>query len=514
MQPSWSNITDAIFHYAKERPDAPAIVEGRETIDYRELARLVGNASVFLRESGVNPGDRVAMCLTNSADHLILSFAAMRVGAALIEISPHSSQPDREAMVQKYGISTVFTEPDAPVLSGTKSLWLDIRWRDQIAQKNGDWRCPDGEVEPYTIGLSSGSTGIPKGLVTTHRQHLARYVAATELFAKSELISPRRPANLLLTAEINFTGFFIFLLFQLFAGGAIVILPRYIWVADMVRAIAAWDNALCVVTPLMCRGFIAYARQRGLMFPKLRSLIVVGQPLFAQEKRSVVERITPELYDVYGSAGCGILSSLSPTEIISRGGTVGRLIPFSEVEIVDRQGNRVPTGSTGHLRCRGPAISTGFYSESDGASGTEGFRDGWFYPGDLAAIDESGYLLLKGRSSDLIVRRGIEIQPTEIESVLSEHPSVVEAAVVGKPALSVGEEVVALVVARGEAQHEELSQHLMSRLAPEKLPDRIIYAKSLPKTANGKVNRAEAKAMAARHGTKATIGMGSMPSAG
>ncbi|HVM78423.1 MAG TPA: class I adenylate-forming enzyme family protein [Stellaceae bacterium] len=512
MQPSWSNISDAIFHYASERPEAVAIVEGRETIDYRELARLVGNASVYLRDLGINPGDRVAACLTNSADHLILSFAAMRIGAALIEISPHASQPDREAMVRKYGISTFFSEPDAPVVGATKSLWLDIGWREQIARKDGDWRCPDGEKEPYVILLSSGSTGVPKGMVTTHRQYLARYLAAAELFRESEIVSPDRPANLLLTAEMNFTGFLIFVLFQVFAGGTVIVLPRYVWTADLARALAAWENSLCVVTPLVCRSLLAYARQRDLMFPKMRALIVVGQPLFAQEKRMVAERITRELYDVYGSAGCGILSALGPKDMLSRGNTVGRLIPFAEVEIVDRLGNKLPQGSTGHLRCRGAVISSGFYSESDSTSGAEGFRDGWFYPGDLAAIEEGGYLLLKGRSADLIVRRGIEIQPAEVEAVLSEHPSVAEAAVCGRPSPAIGEEVVALVVPRGESQHEELSQHLMGRLPQEKLPDRIIYAKSLPKTNTGKVNRQEVKAMAARHGTRTTIGMGSAQS--
>jgi len=508
MQPSWQNITDAIFHYAKERPDAPALVEGRETIDYRELARLVGNASVYLRELGVEPGDRVGLCLTNGADHLILSFAAMRVGAALLEISPHSSQSDREAMVRKYGISTIFTEPDAPIVSGTKSLWLDVRWREQIAGKNGDWRCPDGEKEPYVIGLSSGSTGVPKGVVTTHRQQLARYLAGSEIFAESGIVSPERPSNLLLTAEVGFTGFSIFVMFQLFAGGAIVVLPRFHWVADMVRAIAAWDNALCVATPLVCRGLIAYARQRGLMFPRMRALIVVGQPLFAQEKRNVVERVSSQLYDVYGSAGCGILSTLSPAEMIAKGTSVGRPSPRIEIEIVDRQGNRLPTGSVGHLRCRGPAVATGFYDETDGVNSAEGFRNGWFYPGDLAAFDEEGYLVLKGRGSDAILRRGIEIQPLEVEAVLSEHPSVAEAIVFGEASPSGGEEMVALVVARGEGRHEELSQFLVRRLPREKLPDRIIYAASLPKTSNGKVNRVEAKAMAARHSAQATIGMG------
>ena len=512
MESSWSNLTDAIFHYADERPDAPALVAGHETIGFRALARLVGSAALYLRDLGINPGDRVGVCLTNSADHLILSLAAMRIGAALIEMSPQASQPDREAMVRKYGISTLFAEPDAPVVAGTKSLWLDIRWREQISERTGDWRAPEGEREPYVILLSSGSTGVPKGMVTTHRQYIARYRAAAELLADTELLSPRRPATLLLTAEINFTGFLIFVVFQILSGGTIVILPRYIWTADLARSIAAWDNSLCVVTPAFCRSLLAYARQRGIMFTKMRALISVGQPLFGQEKRMVAERLTPEFYDIYGSAGCGILSILGPRDAVAHGNTVGRIIPLTEVEIVDRQGNPLPAGATGHLRCRGPAVSSGFYAESDGSAGMEGFRDGWFYPGDLGSIEAGNYLVLKGRSSDLIVRRGIEIQPTEIEAVLTEHPAVAEAAVCGKPSLSVGEEVVALVVSRGESQHEDLSQHLMNRLPQEKLPDRIIYTKSLPKTSIGKVNRQEVKAMAARHGARTTIGMGTAQS--
>ncbi|HMK66942.1 MAG TPA: class I adenylate-forming enzyme family protein [Stellaceae bacterium] len=512
MQASWSNLTDAIFHYAEERPDALALVGGRDAIDFRTLARLVGSASLYLRDLGVNPGDRVGLCLTNSTDHLILSLAAMRVGAALIEMSPQLAPPDREAMVRKYGISTLFSEPDAPVVAATKSLWLDIRWREQIAQRSGDWRAPDGEREPYVILLSSGTTGLPKGMATTHRQYLARYRAAAELLAETEILSPSRPATLLLTAEVNFTGFLIFVVFQFLSGGTVVVLPRFHWTADLARALTAWDNSLCVVTPTFCRSLLAYARQHGIMFPKMRALISVGQPLFTQEKRMVAERLTPEFYDIYGSAGCGILSILGPKDAVAHGNSVGRIIPHAEIEIVDRQGNPLPAGATGHLRCRGPMISTGFYAETDASAGMEGFRDGWFYPGDLASIEAENFLVLKGRSSDLIVRRGIEIQPTEIEAVLVEHPAVAEAAVCGKPSLSIGEEVIALVVSRGESQHEDLSQHLLGRLPQEKLPDRIIYTQALPKTSIGKVNRQEVKAMAARHGTRTTIGMGTAQS--
>jgi acyl-coenzyme A synthetase/AMP-(fatty) acid ligase len=141
------------------------------------------------------------------------------------------------------------------------------------------------------------------------------------------------------------------------------------------------EQQVGLITPLMARGFIGYARQQGLLFPNIRALIVLGQPLFAEEKRAVVEKITPRLYDVYGGVGCGIISTLSAADMITLGGSVGRPAPSTEVEIVDVQGNRLPPGEIGHVRCRGPGISSRFYDPRDGASGTEGFGDGRYYPG-------------------------------------------------------------------------------------------------------------------------------------
>jgi len=504
MATSWDNVSDAIFHHASERPDAPAIVEGRNTLSYGELAPLVAKCSVYLRDIGVNPGDRVGVALTNSADHLILSFGIMRLGAVLVEISTQVAQAEREGLARKFGISTMFTEPDAAPVGGTKSLWIDVGWRSLVATKTGDCRYEGGGKEPYVIGLTSGSTGLSKGVVTTHRQQLHRFYAASEAYRGTGIFSPERPGPLLLTGSVGFTGYFMFLLCQIFAGGPVVVFPTFTWVADLVRAISPWEDAVCPLTPLMCRGLLLYARQHGLMFPAVRAIMVLGQPLFAEEKRKVVERINPNLYDVYGSAGSGFLSTLPPTEMVGKSGSAGRPVSNAEIEIVDRRGNKVLPGAIGHLRVRGPQVSSGFYSDADG-SGHERFDDGWYYPGDRAMVDEAGYVYLKGRASDLIVRRGVEILPSEVEAVVASHDSVAEVVVVGRPAAGIGEEVVALVVARGEPKHEELTQHCMGRLAPEKMPGQIVYAKALPKTANGKFNIAEIKALALRHGVKAPI---------
>ena len=497
MLESWRNIADAVAHYAAARPDSPAIVEGPRILSYADLARLVDKGAGFLARSGVRPGDRAGVCLTNCADHLVLSLALMRLGAALVEISPQTGQADREALVGKFGIGTLFVEPDNPAVRGTTTMWIDVAWQESLETESGAERAT-AEAEPYVIGLTSGSTGLPKGLVTTHGNHFHRFRAAAEIFKGTGILSVERPAYLLLAAEIAFTGYFQFLVFQLLIGGPILVVPKHFWVADLVRSASAWSDTVGLVTPLMARGFIAYARQQGLLFPNMRALIVLGQPLFAEEKRAVVEKVTPRLYDVYGNAGCGIISTLSAADMITMGGSVGRPAPSTEVEIVDSQGQRLSPGQVGHVRCRGPGISARFYDPRDGTSGVEGFRDGWYYPGDFGTFDQQGLLSLKGRSSDMIVRSGVPILPAEIEAALAAHPLVLEVGVVGRPAQGAGEEVVALVVMRSPAAHEDLILHCRTRLPPEKLPDQIIAVASLPKTHIGKIDRAELKSLALR----------------
>jgi long-chain acyl-CoA synthetase len=130
-----------------------------------------------------------------------------------------------------------------------------------------------------------------------------------------------------------------------------------------------------------------------------------------------------------------------------------------------------------------------------GFGSDECFHDGWYYPGDLGHIDASGYIFLKGRSADVIARAGQELFAADIEAVIAQHPAVAEVAVVGVPRAVAGDEVVALVVARQQGQHEALAAHCRARLPAERWPDRIFYAPLLPKTPAGKLDREQIKSM-------------------
>jgi acyl-CoA synthetase (AMP-forming)/AMP-acid ligase II len=160
-----------------------------------------------------------------------------------------------------------------------------------------------------------------------------------------------------------------------------------------------------------------------------------------------------------------------------------------EVQVVDETDSLLPAGEVGRLRYRAPGSATEFYGDPEKTA--EMFREGWFYPGDFGLMDEEGYLFLKGRRKDIIIRGGANIYPNEIEEVLLSHPAVAEAAVVGQLSREMGEEVAAFVIAKAEATKEELMAFCRTRLAPYKVPKTIRLVEDMPKNSLGKILKPE-----------------------
>jgi acyl-coenzyme A synthetase/AMP-(fatty) acid ligase len=494
MHATWQNITDAIFHWALERPDAPAFIQPPETLSYRALATLIGKAAVHLEGEGVKSGDRVAINLTNAIDHFILTLALLRLGATTMEIPYSAQQPVSPELLAKFAVKRIYIEPSAAPVAGVTSIRLDAMWRATIDELSGDRRASDDGNGIFTITLTSGTSGEPKGSLTSHRQHLQRFGTHVELLADSALFSGGPPANFLLIGPIAYAMFLPSLLNQLFAGGALTILPSYLDMIDLVKAIGAWDGAHCRVSPAICRYLLSCAPKQGLLFPHLRALGSGGGFLHPEEKLAMLDRVTPNFYDVYGASGFGAMTVLTPRDMRKHAESVGRPASFVTIEVVDQAGRALPRGTVGLMRCRGTE-GRGFAADVAPDS-DERFQGGWYYPGDLASIDADGLVYLKGRSgTEVISRQNIELFAPEIEAVIARHASVAEVAVVGVPRATAGEELVALVVPRGQAQHEALAQYCVSFLPIERRPDTVYYANALPKTGAGKLDRATVKAI-------------------
>ncbi len=497
MQPVWENISDAIFDHAQRRPNAVALIEGRDTVSREEFATLVGKTATLLAELGIGAGDRVGIALTNSTDHIILAFAVMRVGATLAEMSVENSASDLAGTATKYGIRWIFVEADASPVPGITSIRVDLAWRDAVNQRSGDHRCPLVGTALQVITLTSGSTGVPKGVVTSHRQLIERFRASHDLFGESEFFSEARPGNFLLVSSIRFAAFFRRLLAQVFVGGPVILLPEFARPIELVRTIAQWDDAVCFVTANMCRLFIEAAPKQRILFPAMRALIAGGLPLYAGEKRALIQRVTPNFHESYGASGFGTIARLHPHEVMAKAASVGRPTATTEVEIVDLGGRPLPVGMVGRLRCRGPAMSLGYTPEDGVVAGAEGFADGWYYPGEIAALDDDGYLYLKGRVADLIRRRDADIFPPEVEEVLSEFPGVKEAAVVGRSSAAMPDmEVIGFIVPDGSPRPEEWRQLCLDRFPGRSRPDHLYFINVIPRLGNGKIDREKLRDLA------------------
>lgn len=488
MAEGWENLSDPIFHYAASRADAVALVDGNETLTYGALAPLVASASVYLCDLGMSPGDRIGLALTNSADHVILLLAVLRVGATPVELSVEDTPEALAATANKYGVRTIFTEAHAPPPPGIARVRVDLGWRGMIAAKAGDHRAAASADALEIISLTAGSTGLPSGVIWTQRQYMQR-IALRLAILYPQPQADFRPADLLLTVSMRHGWFFVCVLMQVSAGGRLVLLPELSKAADLIRIIAASEPALVCVTANMCRAFLGAAPDQGLLFPQLYLLESAGLPLYGEEKRAILSRVAANFLESYGTAGIGTISILRAAEIPRKSDGVGQVLPTLQVEIVDDNGIVLPRGMFGKIRCRGRLMPRGC-PEDAGQRRSEYISGGWYYPGDIGAFDTEGYLHLRGRVADVIRRGGREIYAAEVEAALIAHPLVADAAVIGVPiSATAAHEMVAFVVPRGALTHDEIVRHCRARLPPDRLPDRIYYPNDLPRIAGSKVNR-------------------------
>jgi acyl-CoA synthetase (AMP-forming)/AMP-acid ligase II len=494
MDPRWQNLSDPIFTYAQTRPEAPALVDGPDSLTYRALADGVARGSVYLRDLGIGQGDRIGLALRNSIDHIILLFALLRVGAVPAELSADDGGDVLVTMARRYGMRAIFTEPTKDLPAGIAHYRLMTDWRAAIARKTGDARCTaDGDALEL-LTLTTGSTGTPSGVIWTQRKFLQGCAVRLGTYYP-EGLGDRLPRDMLLTGPMRYAWFFLVAVMQIFAGGRLVILPSFAKPIEMVRAIASWKGAICCATANMCRLFLIAAPDGERLFPDIHTLEASGLPLYPWEKEAMLARVAANFRERYGTAGINAISVLLPADMARKPGSVGRPLPMLEVQIVDDGGQPLAPGSYGAIRCRSPLQSRPC-PENGTAPRAEYFRGEWYYPGDIGMLDADGYLYLRGRVADIIRRGGCEVFAPDVEAAIARHPSIADVAVVGIPSPTVGEEVIAFVVKGGTIEHEDVARHCQSTLAPAQRPDRIFYVAALPRLDAGKLDRPRLQSLA------------------
>lgn len=460
-------------------------LSGRQFLD-----RSRAGASALLA-AGVRPGDRVVLVGQNSADFAAVAVGVFLAGAVLVAANPaytdrelahvvKDSRPaamvcDAELLERAEAIAAAASGAlpiegpgsDLPLPQGAIQI-LSIR---QAVAHEGEWTAGSlaaGRSWPAMVAYTSGTTGAPKGALLTHGNLLAS--------ARSVAIAWRWDPEdrLLLSLPLfHMHGLGVGLIGSLLMGSSIVLFSRFD-PAPLAAAVAGEGATMFFGVPAMYRRLVSEPACAD--FARLRLLVSGSAPLppdLFDQIRSLVGAAPLERYGMSETA----MNVSNPYEGPRKAGTVGLPLPGVEVAL----------DSKGEILVRGENVFSG-YLGNPGAT-AERFDDGWFRTGDLGSFDSDGYLRIEGRSSDLIISGGFNVYPREVEEQLRSHSAVADAAVVGVPSQRWGEEVVAFVVptAGAEVDADSLRTHAAERLAPYKVPKRIIPIDALPRNAMGKV---------------------------
>jgi acyl-CoA synthetase (AMP-forming)/AMP-acid ligase II len=480
------NLAAFVARHAAYQPSKPAIEGGSEQFDYAGLDASVRRLARRLRSQGAAPGDLVGLKLRDTPQHLIALLAIARIGAVALPLDWRAAGPEIARIAEIFKPGVVLLDKAGPLPPTTTPLILD----DLSATEPDDLPPADVTNAPLVYGLTSGTTGTPKGIVTTHEEMFGRFV----IFAVERLIA--RDDRFMIPLPLVFDAGRAVSWALLTLGATVVLFPTLFEAIELVEAVNSRDVSGVILAPKSTRAILGLRPQSGShLMPKLRVYISTAGKLQPEERAAIRARVAPHMIDYYGTTGGGPVAIVANEKDGATPTALGRPAPGIELQIVDEDHKPLPDGTVGRVRIRGPGVTKTF-AGAVAATSDENIRDGWYYPGDLGRFETDGTIHLTGRTADLIKRGGLMIHAQEVEYVLSLHPAIVEAAVVGMPSAEGDEEVVAFVVARATVDPTDVIKHCRQNLTGYKVPQRIVAVDSLPRNTTGKVVKAELRKLA------------------
>ena len=480
------------------------MVDGGRRLTYEQVGSRVEALAHYLAGEGVGSGDRVAILDWNSLPFYESYFAAAALGAVLCPINIRLSAAETAAIVEDAGAAWVICRADlAASLDRVQGLegviWIDGEEQHQyegiVSSGESFIQNKLNEDDLAQLYYTSGTTGRPKGVILTHGnvgEHASAALSELELQG-TDVWGHIAPMFHLADAWATFA--------VTLAGGRHVMLPSF----EPEAALALMEGegiTLSNLVPTMLNLMLKHPHMHRYPLGHLRLLLSGGAPMARDLVRRIMEQFDCEYIQTYGmteTAPFLTLSKLkdhllerSEEEQLAYRARTGR--PFSAVElkVVDEAGQTVPADgrAVGEILARGPTVTPGYWRrpEETEAAFTD---DGWLRTGDLATVEEEGYLDIVDRKKDMILSGGENIFSIEVENALYDHPAVLEAAVFGLPDPTWGERVAAAVVLRmgRSVSAEELRQHVRQRLARYKAPREIHFMEELPKTGTGKITK-------------------------
>ncbi|MDQ2933523.1 MAG: fatty acid--CoA ligase [Chloroflexota bacterium] len=491
--------------------DVEAVVDGNRRFTYGEYAERTHRLANALRQLGVKPGDGVSFISYNCHQLLEAYYGVLEAGGVLNPINIRLAPPEIGYILGHAGSEVVFYHADfTPIVNAIREqLPTGMRWvvmegqvgapaTDEyealLSSASSDYN-PEPIDEDATAELfyTSGTTGKPKGVALTHRNlHLHGIYAGLAL----RVTDADTVLHVVPLFHVNGWGAPHW---TTLAGGRHVMLRKFDPGA-LLRLVEREKVTRLLGVPTIFNALINLAERTSYDVSSLREVIIGGSPASPTLVRAVEEALGCTAIVSYGLSETTPIVSLArsrvelsakepPQQVAVRKAMTGYALPGVRLRVMDDSGSDVPPDSEqiGEIVVRSNVVMEGYYRDPEGTA--EKIVNGWFHTGDMATIDEQGYIAIKDRSKDIIIRGGENISSVEIENAISSHPAVMECAVVAAPDDKWGEVPVALVVCKeGESvTAPELQAHVRSQLAGFKVPQSFEFRESLPRGGTGKI---------------------------
>ncbi|MFC2035436.1 class I adenylate-forming enzyme family protein [Chloroflexota bacterium] len=499
-------IGEILLRNATNNPDNLAVVcKSTDTSrTYGELNTIVNRFTHALTDIGVSKGDRVAIVQHNCLQYIETIFAVMKIGAVVVPLDYRLVARELTYLLNDSGANTLLIGANylnlansiRSQLSTVKNFLCigqgaeDMQSYDELLSSYPSTE-PDTYVDENDLAMllyTSGTTGLPKAATTTQRNLVA------SMMNMMEPLSWQPDDVTLHTSPFSHVAATWPLLDNLYIGGTNVVVerfdPKVVLEAIQENRVTSWNSI-----PTMISRLLEYPDLTNYDLSSLRWVVYGGAPMPIEVLRRAILNFGNIFAQVYGLTEAHIVTFLPIEDHITEGAkdkvrkisSCGKAVGCNQVRVVNGQGKDVLPDETGEIIMRGDNVIRGYWKLPEETAST--IKGGWFYTGDLATLDEEGYIYIIDRKKELIVSGGENISPKEVEGVIYGHPSVFEVAVIGVPDEKWGEAVKAIVVLRvgKTATEEEIIAFCKQNLARFKVPKSITFTDSLPKTASGKI---------------------------
>ena len=494
----FGTIAELIAAQAQAQPQHTALIQEDRRIDFATLDALVDRVAAALQRDGVKSGDSIALCGANSIDYAVVFLGGLRAGVAVAPLAPGSSTESLLGMLNDCGAKLLFVDEAVsrnlqPAQSQLRATLIGFGFAPAAGQSLDAWLAPEGSkpeavaIDPdaaFNIIYSSGTTGLPKGIVQPHRMrwgHVRRggdsgygpesvTLCSTPMYSNTTLVS-------------FFPG--------LALGGAVVLMAKFD--AGKFLQLAQRERVThAMLVPVQYQRIMDHPEFARFDLSSFRMKFCTSAPFSAELKARILKAWPGGLVEYYGMTEGGGTCILRAHQYPDKLHTVGQPAPGHDIRLIDDAGNEVPQGEVGEVVGWSRVVMTGYHNQPGKTSEAEWFdSEGrrFIRTGDVGRFDSDGFLTLLDRKKDMIISGGFNVYPSDLEAVLMQHDAVLEAAVVGVPSKAWGETPIAFVVCKPgqSAAPPQLQAFVAERVGKTQRLSDVRVVEALPRSSIGKV---------------------------